>query len=94
MDGLAGTEESDYPLAPKKQKTKIKDKNNRQTKSKEPGWRNGRLGGLKSPFPRGSVGSSPTPGTARSVRIVIPSFCPHVVIHSSSSGSGAAFIVN
>ncbi len=28
----------------------------------EPGWRNGRLGGLKSPFPQGSVGSSPTPG--------------------------------
>src|SRR5687768_15272465 len=30
----------------------------------EPEWRNGRLGGLKSPFPRGSVGSSPTSGTA------------------------------
>src|SRR4026207_2365679 len=35
-----------------------------------PEWRNGRLGGLKSPFPRGSVGSSPTTGTPRVVAIV------------------------
>ena len=29
----------------------------------EPGWRNGRRGGLKIRCPQGRVGSSPTPGT-------------------------------
>lgn len=29
----------------------------------EPGWRNGRRGGLKILCPRGRVGSNPTPGT-------------------------------
>ncbi len=28
-----------------------------------PGWRNGRRGGFKIPYPKGCVGSNPTPGT-------------------------------
>src|SRR5215475_11154552 len=47
--------------------------------SELPEWRNGRLGGLKSPFPRGSVGSSPTSGTAdlvaRSAKVEPVTFC-------------------
>lgn len=33
-----------------------------------PGWRNGRRNGLKIRYPKGCVGSNPTPGTIKIIR--------------------------
>src|SRR5580765_7471117 len=60
----------------------------------EPGWWNGRHGGLKHRCPKGRVGSTPTPGTPRTVGgrcegLLVPHIRPASTVASALRSSDA-----